>query len=206
MKKLAAIAAFIIVSALCTIPAAAQLRWSGVVGVSGNSLMFKQDLVSTSSTIGYMAGINGEMMFPGIGFGLDLGLRYNQQGGKVNLGERLVWSSEGYGNEHIYIHSINIPVHLRFKYTRLNGLEDIIAPFVFGGPEFNIQVAHGKCDAIKFSGGDLGLTVGGGAEIKKNWQIYGGYTWGMTYALRTKLLDNFSARSRQWYVRVAYFF
>lgn len=205
MKKFVSLA-LIAFALLFSVSASAQFRWSAVAGVTGNSLHFKQDLVNTSSTIGYLAGINGEMMFPGIGLGLDLGLRYNQQGGKVNLGERLIWSSQGYGNEQVYIHSVNIPVHLRFKYTRLNGLEDLIAPFVFGGPEFNIQVAHGHCDAFKYSGGDLSLTVGGGAEIKKVWQIYGGYTWGMTYALRTQLLDNFSARNKQWYIRLAYFF
>ena len=93
-----------------------------------------------------------------------------------------------------------------FKFTRLNGLEDKIAPVIYGGPEFNIQVAHGRCKAFDYSGGDFGLTVGGGAELWKRWQITGGYTWGMTYVLKTKLLDNFSARSRQWFVRCAYFF
>lgn len=189
-----------------SVPAAAQLRWAATAGFTGNSLSFKQDLVGTSSTIGYGAGVIGELIFPGIGFGLDLGLMYNQQGGKVNLGERKIWASEGYGNEQVYLHSINIPFHLRFKFTRLNGLEDIVAPIVYGGPDFNIQVAHGNCKAFKYSGGDFGLTVGGGAELYKRWQVTGGYTWGMTYALKTKLLDNYSARSRQWWVRVAYFF
>lgn len=192
--------------AIAVMPAAAQMRWAGVAGVNGNNMVFKQDLVTVAGTTGFSAGILGEMIFPGIGFGLDLGLQYNMQGAKVNLGERQVWSDAGYGNENISIHAINIPIHLRFKYTRLNGLEDKIAPFVFGGPEFNIQAGHSKCDAMKFSGGDLSLTVGGGAELFKRWQVYGGYTWGMTYTMKTKLLDDFSARSRQWYLRVAYFF
>lgn len=198
--------AAVILLAVAATASMAQFRWAGTAGVTVNDLKFKQDLVSVSSTVGYQAGVMGEMMFPGIGFGIDFGLIYNQQGAKVNLGERLVWSSQGYGNEQIYIHSIMIPLHLRFKYTRLNGLEDKIAPFVFGGPEFDIQVAHGKCKAMKYSGGDLGLTCGIGAEIFKRWQVSGSYTWGMTYALKTKLLDDFSARSRQWSVRVAYFF
>ena len=142
----------------------------------------------------------------GIGFGIDLGLMYNMQGAKVNLGQKKVWSSLGYGNENVTLHSLTIPFHLRFKWTRLNGLEDIIAPLIYGGPEFNIQVAHGKCKAFKYSGGDLSLTVGGGVELKKKWQITGGYSWGMTYALKTKLLDNYSAQSRQWHIRLAYFF
>lgn len=186
--------------------AGAQMRWAPVVGINGNNLVFKQDLVSVSPTIGYQAGVMGEMIFPGIGIGIDIGLLYNQAGAEVDLGQKLVWSSDGYGKERVYLHNLNIPVHLRFKYTRLNGLEDKIAPIIYGGPEFNIQVAHGKCKAFKYSGGDFGLTVAGGAELFKRWQLTGGYTWGMTYVLKTRKLDNFSARSRQWFVRCAYFF
>lgn len=186
--------------------AGAQMRWAPVVGINGNNLVFKQDLVSVSPTIGYQAGVMGEMIFPGIGIGIDIGMLYNQAGAEVDLGQKLVWSSDGYGKERVYLHNLNIPVHLRFKYTRLNGLEDKIAPIIYGGPEFNIQVAHGKCKAFKYSGGDFGLTVAGGAELFKRWQLTGGYTWGMTYVLKTRKLDNFSARSRQWFVRCAYFF
>lgn len=204
MKKLIC---YIILTAFAAVTASAQFRYAPVAGVNVNSLVFKQDLVNVSQQVGYTAGIQGELMFPGIGFGIDLGLMYNQQGAKVNLGQKEVWSSLGYGDEHIYIHSIMIPVHLRFKYTRLNGLEEKIAPLVFGGPDFNIQVGHGGAHgAMEYSGGDLGLTAGAGAEIFRRWQVTASYTWGMTYALRTRLLDDFSARSRQWMVRVAYFF
>lgn len=184
----------------------AQFRWGAEASYQNDNLLFKQELITIKPVSAYSAGVVGEMMFPGIGFGLSFGLQYNQQGAMVNLGEREIWKSQGYGNEHIYLHSIRIPVHLRFKYTRLNGIEDKIAPLIYVGPDFNIQAAHGHCDAFKYSGGDLGLTVGGGAELYKRWQVTGGYSWGMTYALKTKLLDDFSARSRQWHVRVAYFF
>lgn len=184
----------------------AKMRWGATAGPNVSTLHFKQDLVPISNVIGYMGGITGEAIFPGIGIGVDIGLLYNQQGALVDLGSREIWSSLGYGNEHVYIHNINIPVHLRWKYTRLNGLEDKIAPIVFGGPEFDIQVAHGKCDAFEYSGGDLGLTVGLGAELWKDWQLTASYTWGMTYALKTKLLDQFSAQSRQWMVKLTYFF
>lgn len=205
IKKILA-AVFIGLLAFSTFDVSAKMRWGATAGLSVNKLKFKQDLVPVSNVVGYSAGVVGETIFPGIGIGVDLGLLYNQQGALVDLGSRKVWSSLGYGNEHVYIHNINIPVHLRLKYTRLNGLEDKIAPIVYGGPEFDIQIAHGKCDAFKYSGGDLGLTVGIGAELYRRWQVTAGYTWGMTYALKTKLLDEFSAQSRQWNVRVVYFF
>ena len=203
MKKSIAVLALCLATAISSF---AQFRWGATAGYNGNNLTFKQDIVSVSSTSGFTAGGIGELMFPGIGFGIDLGLMYNMQGAKVNLGQKKVWSSLGYGNENVTLHSLTIPFHLRFKWTRLNGLEDIIAPLIYGGPECNIQGAHGKGKAFKYSGGDLSLTVGGGVELKKKWQITGGYSWGMTYALKTKLLDNYSAQSRQWHIRLAYFF
>lgn len=197
----------ILIVACCAATAAdAQFRYGPMVGVTLDNLVFKQDLVGVGQQPGATAGLQSELMFPGIGLGVDLGFLYNMQGAKVNLGDKPVWSTLGYGDEHVYLHAIQIPFHLRFKYTRLNGFEDKLAPFVFGGPEFNIQVAHTNASAFKCSGGDLGLTAGVGAEIYRHWQVSASYTWGMTYALKTRLLDDFSARSRQWALRVTYFF
>lgn len=206
MKKLIAI--IIVISSLMgiSVKSNAQFRYGPVVGVTLNDFIFKQDIVSVSKQVGGMAGIQAEMMFPGIGIGIDLGLLYNQQSAKVNLGQKPIWSWDGWGNEHVMLHNILIPLHLRFKYTRLGGLEEKIAPIVFGGPEFDIQVGHSNAGAFKCSGGDLGLVAGVGAELYKNWQVTASYTWGMTYICRTKLLDDYSARSRQWTLKVAYLF
>ena len=122
----------------------------------------------------------------------------------MNLGEKLVWASQGYGKERSYLHYIEIPIHLRFKYTRLNGMEDYVAPFVFGGPSFSILAAHSNVKALKYAGGEMGLTVGLGVEIFKNWQVQASRTWGMVYAVKTKLLDDFSAKNRTWDIRVVY--
>lgn len=202
------IAAIIIAAVLCGFShsANAQFRYGPIAGPNLSNLVFKQDLVSVSQTVGATAGIQGELMFPGIGFGIDIGLLYNQLGAKVNLGEREVWSSLGYGDERVWLHYIQIPLHLRFKYTRLDGLEEKIAPLIFGGPDFTILAAHGGCDAFEYAGGELGVTAGGGVELWRNWHVTLSYTWGMTYALKTKLLDDFSARNRHWTVRVAYLF
>ena len=213
MKRIAAplIALFIILSA--AMPAAAQFRYAPIVGVTVNDLKFKQKLFPVDKTVGFEAGIMGELMFPGIGFGMDFGLLYDMMGAKTDLGSREVWASQGFGNQNQMLHAIQIPVHIRFKWTRMNGLEDYIAPFVYGGPDFDILVGHSKFkgdegagDPYKFTGGDLGLTAGGGAELFKRWQVSVQYTWGMTYLLKTRKLDNLSAQNRQWAVRVAYFF
>ena len=99
-----------------------------------------------------------------------------------------------------------IPLHVRFKWTRLGGLEEKIAPLVYFGPEFSILAGHSKCDAMDFAGGTLALDMGGGVEIMRRWQLTAGYNMGMTYVVKAKVLTNYSARNRYWYVRGTYYF
>lgn len=196
----------ILLIALTATAAHAQFRYGPAVGATITNLTFKQDIVDVNRVAGGTAGIQAEMMFPGIGFGIDLGLLYDMGGAKVNLGEKKIWAVDGYGNERLTLHYIQIPVHLRFKWTRMGGLEDIVAPFVFGGPEFNILAGHSKCDAMDYAGGTLSLSAGLGFEFRKHWQISGCYGWGMTYAMKGRLLDNWSARQNGWTVRLTYLF
>lgn len=203
MKRIITLALIAIATAASL---SAQFRYGVIGGPNYSSLEFKQDLVSVSDVVGGTVGLQGELMFPGIGFGIDLGVIYNNLGGKVNLGEKKIWNSQGYGDERIMLHYIQIPFHLRFKYTRLNGFEEKLAPLVFGGPDFMLLAGHSSCKAMKYAGGYLGLTAGGGVEIFRRWQVTCSYTWGMTYAMKTRLLDDFSAKNSHWTVRVAYFF
>lgn len=193
-------------AALSGFRASAQFRYGPMVGFTVTDLKFKQDLISVDKSVGFSAGVATELMFPGIGFGVDAGLFYEQRGATLNLGQREVWASQGYGRERSYLHYLEIPLHLRFKWTRMNGLEDYIAPFVFGGPSFSILMGHSSVKALEYAGGDVGMTVGGGLELFRNWQVQCSYTWGIVYAEKTKLLDDFSAKNRTLNVRVVYLF
>ncbi len=205
MKKI--ISAIIILCALfASSTASAQLRYGVTAGASINDLKFNQDLIGVDSEIGYSAGVFSELMFPGVGFGLDFGLMYTQRGATLHLGDKYVWASDGYENERAYLHYIEIPVNLRFKFHRLNGIEDYCAPFIFGGPSFTLLAGHGDIDALEYAGGEVGIQAGVGVELFKNWQISASHNWGTTYSLKTKKLDDFSARNRSWNFRVAYLF
>lgn len=205
MKKI--ITCLVIVAAIIGSGCAhAQFRYGPVAGVDFTNLKFRQDLITVDKSTGFSAGVLGEMMFPGIGFGLDMGLMYVQRGATLHLGEKKVWSYDGYGTERSYLHYLDIPFNLRFKYTRLNGIEDYVTPFVFGGPSLSLLFAHSSIHALEYAGGEFGLSVGGGVEIMKHWQASVSYTWGMSYALKTRLLDDFSAKNRTLNVRVAYLF
>lgn len=211
MNRYLRMAMMAVVMAGVVLSARAEFRYGPMLGVNFTHFKFKQDLVGLKSQTGATAGLQAEMMFGGLGFGVDLGLLYHMNGGQVNLADRPVWSVPGFGNERVLIHNLQIPVHVRFKWSRLNGLEDYVMPFVYAGPDFNIQLGHSRIrregmKAFKYSGGDVGISVGAGVELMRHLQIWGGYTWGMTYVLKTTVLDDFSTRCSGWQVRAAYLF
>ena len=186
--------------------ASAEFRWGPTAGLNISTYNFRQDLFTINHSPGFDVGVMGELMIPGIGFGVDIGLNYSMYGAKLHLGEKEVWASDGYGVEQSYLHSIHVPISLKFKYTQLNGIERYVAPFAYAGPVFSIIAGHNKLEALEYSGGSVMLQCGLGAELFENFQISGGYYWGMTYELRTVKLDNFSAKPQGWTVKLTYLF
>ncbi|MBP5315529.1 MAG: PorT family protein [Muribaculaceae bacterium] len=206
MRKKYIIALLALSALVAAIPSSAQTRRGFEAAFNYTSLSMKQDLITVDYVPGVKAGFMIETIFPGVGFGLNTGIYYSLRGAKLHLGEKTVWAADGYGDERAYLHYIEIPFHLRFKWTRMNGLEDYVAPFAYGGPTLGLMVAHNKCDALQYAFGEVGMTAGIGFEICRRWQLAGSYTWGLTYALKTAKLDNFSGRNRQLSVGLTYFF
>lgn len=184
----------------------AEMRYGASAGANISTLKFKQDLFPVKTIVGPQVGVNGELMFPGLGFGLEIGAYYSMLGAKCDLGSKHIWAVDGYGNENLTLHTLEIPFNLKFKWTRMNGLEDYVAPFVFGGPIFDFNIAHSSCKAMEYPFGSIALRAGLGFELYKKWQVSGSYTWGMTYTIKAVKLPDMSARNRFWSVRVAYFF
>lgn len=199
--------AIVIALTILAVPqAAAQFRYGPTVGANHTSLKFNQDLLTPEAAYGYQAGIQCEMMFPGIGFGIDFGLQYTQRGSTLNLGDFTVWATEGNKNGRTYMHYIDIPIDIRFKWTRMNGFEDYLAPYVFGGPIISFLAADNNVEALEYPLGTIALQCGLGFQIKGHWQIQASHQWGMTYAVRTRLLDDYSARTRTWTLQLTYLF
>lgn len=203
MKKSVLVLLLLVVTSLT---GAAQFRWGATAGFNWQKYHFKQDLMEVNPNAGFSAGILGELMFPGIGFGMDFGLLYEQHGSSLHFEQKPIWASDGFGEMRSQIHLIQLPVNLRFKYTRLNGLENTVAPFIFAGPVFNIQVGHNSCPPLEYAGGSVGLQVQGGAELFKCLQVSAGYYWDLTYETRTRKLENFSARPQGLQIKVSYLF
>lgn len=204
MKRL-----YIIIIALAAIAAAASAqsaRWGVLVGGAYSNLHFNQDIIAVSGTGGVTAGVKGEFNIAGIGFGLEGGILYDLRGANVDLSGHEVWTSQGYGKEHLYLHTVNIPIHLRYMYQRLNGLEHKVAPFVFAGPQFCINVGNNLKEVFETPGLTFSVQFGTGARLYDHWQVAFIYDWGISYATRTKLLDDYSAKNRAWKLQLTYFF
>lgn len=189
-----------------SLPAFSQVRWGATAGVMLDNLHFKQKIVDVKSVPGASAGVLGEIIFPGVGFGMDFGAQYELRGASVHLGDKPMWQSKGYGDTRFYMHYLDIPIHLRFKYTRLGGLEDTFAPFVYAGPAIGLQLGHSNIKAFDFPFGEVGLDMGLGAELNKRWQVSASFNLGMTYATKAKLLTDYSAQNRGLKLSVVYFF
>ncbi len=197
---------FLILTLAAVIPASAEFRWGPMAGANFSTFHWKQKLLTTNGRTGFQAGLAAELMIPGIGFGIDLGLRYAMNGAHENFGDFKVWNSDGIKNQNVWVHSLQLPVNLKFKWTRMNGFEQILAPFVFGGPVFNFNVATNKQPALEHPAGTVAMQCGAGVELFEHWQISGGYSWGISYQVRTIKLDNYSAQPRGGFVNVAYLF
>lgn len=206
MKKIFTVIALLVALIGASFSSSAQFRYGPMVGLDITTLKFKQKLVTVDQSVGYNAGVQCELMFPGIGLGLNFGLQYQQRGATIHFGEKEIWASQGVGTMRSYLHYAAIPFNLRFKWTRMHGLEDYIAPYVFGGPVFEFLLAHNKVSPFKYTGAEIGLQCGLGFELYKKWQVEAGYIWGMSRACETKLLEDLTVANRGWSVRVAYLF
>lgn len=193
----------IMLIAITTFGASAEFRWGPTAGINISELYWKQKLVKTDLLTGPNVGVMGEIMIPGIGFGIDVALKYSMHGANVNFGDQYIWSSQGFGKEKVWFHTLQIPLNVRFKWTRMNGFEHYAAPFVYGGPVFNFNLSTTKLPIIEHPAGSVALQCGIGGEFFERYQLSAGYYWGVSYDIRTTQLDNFSARARGWQINVA---
>jgi len=200
---------FIIATMLaCAIAASAQTssRWGITAGANINEVHFKQqDIVSTSRMWGPQLGVTGEMNFSGIGFGAEASLIYTLKQGKVNYGERTMWKAVGAGRETVAMHYIDVPLHLKFKYNRLNGLESTIMPMLFVGPQFSFLPYASHKELNSYPPVNVYLDMGAGIELMEHLQIRVGYNFSIGQSFHTKLLDENVAKNRTWYINATWF-
>ena len=204
MKKITLLITALILTTAATAQTAS--RWGITAGANYNELHFKQtDIVPCKKMFGPQLGVTGEMNFSGIGFGVDGSLLYTLKQGKVNYGDRTIWSSLGYGNETVSMHYLDVPLHLKFKYNRLGGAESTIMPLVYVGPQFSFLVHGNHGDLNKYPPVNVYLDMGAGIELMERLQIRAGYNFSIGQTLHTRLLDDNVAKNRTWYCNLTWF-
>jgi len=195
---------------LCAVSSFAQpeRRWGVTLGGNYNEIHFKQtDIFDSDPMFGGSVGVTGDMMIPGVGFGIDASILYTLRQGRLHLGDKTAWSSQGLGNEVARQHYIDIPLNLKFRYSRLNGLENTLMPFVYAGPTFSFLVGHNDVGgALKYTTLSVLLHAGIGVELFNKVQLSGGYSFSIGNNLGTKILDEHVAKHRTWFVQATYFF
>jgi hypothetical protein len=205
MKK---IILFITTLLIATAAASGQTtsRWGITAGATINEVHFKQhDIVPSKRAVGPQLGVTGEMNFSGIGFGVEGSLLYTLKQGKVNYGERTIWESQGFGDEMVSMHYLDVPLHLKFKYNRLGGAESTIMPMVFVGPQFSFLMHGNHGNINKYSPVSVYLDMGLGCELMERVQLRGGYNFSIGQSFHTKMLDENVAKNRTWYFNVTWF-
>ena len=181
-------------------------RWGITAGMNINEVHFKQsDIVPSKRAWGPQLGVTGEMNFSGIGFGVEGSALYSLKQGKVNYGDRTVWSSVGAGNEMISMHYLDVPLHLKFKYHRLGGLETSFMPFAFVGPQFSFLLGGNHRELNAYTRVNVYLDMGAGCELFERLQLRAGYNFSVGQSFHTKLLDDNVAKNRTWYFNVTWF-
>ncbi len=191
-----------------TMQAQPERRWGITVGGNYNEIHFKQtDIFESDRMFAPSVGLTGDLMIPGVGFGVDASILYTMRQGRLHLGDRRVWESQGLGNEVARQHYIDVPINLKFRYSRLGGLESTLMPFIYAGPTFSFLAGHNKVgDALKYTSVSVLLHAGIGVELFNKVQVSGGYSFSVGQNLGTKLLDDHVAKYRTWFVQATYFF
>ena len=205
MKRITLLIAVALLAAAAT-TAQTTSRWGITAGANYNNLHFKQsDIVPTSRMWGPQLGVTGEMNFSGIGFGVEGSALYTLKQGKVDYGSRTVWSSVGAGNETVSMHYLDVPLHLKFKWHRLGGLETSFMPLLYVGPQFSFLLHGNHSELNSYPPVNVYLDMGLGGEFFERWQLRAGYNFSIGQTLHTKLLDENVAKNRTWYVNLTYF-
>lgn len=196
-----------LVAALVAMAACAESRWGVTAGANYNDMHFKQsDIFESGHMVGGEVGVMGELIAPGIGFGIDGAVLYSMRGGKLHLGDKRAWAAQGVGTENAILHYIDVPIALKLKYHNLGGFENTLMPIIFAGPTISFLAGHSNCaDQLSYKTVSASLNMGLGVEIKNRVQVKAGYQFGLGESVRTKLLDEHIAKNRTWFLTATYF-
>jgi len=181
--------------------AQAQLRFGIRGGLAINKLSFNRDVLDSDNRTGFTGGVMVDFGLPIVGLGIDGAVMYTHRSNKVNT-----------ENQTFKRDYIEVPIHLRYQFT-IVGLNSIIAPYAFAGPNFAFlcheDVPSNYDNSSVYTSIDLGI----GVELLKHLQVSAAYSIGLNKAMEEVGIDKsysqgekVSGRDHCWTLTAAYLF
>lgn len=186
------------------VPAVAHagLRVGPRVGIEVNKLHFNSDLFDASNRVGFVGGLQADLMFGPVG--LDASVLYVRRSQDFQYENHTTDIAKDY---------ISVPVNLKAKFS-LPFIGKVIAPYIFTGPDFAFLTSRRAIDeAWSNKKVDVAWNFGFGFELIKHLQIGASYGLGMTKLSHTLGFTNepdygkdIWGRNNQWTVTAAWLF
>lgn len=184
------VVALIVAFSTITTTGYAQIRLGlrGEVGL--NKASFSKDAIEVENLNSFKLGPTVEVMFPGMSFGIEASVLYNND--RMNVA--YLTPSEGSNRQEIEVtnHYIDIPLNLKYKL----GLIEPLKIYAAAGPYARIHVSgddikfSAVTDDIKAKAFEAGVNIGLGVEIFKRIAV------GVNYGIQ--LTDDYSTDQPNW--------
>jgi len=207
-KKITMIALVILCMSAFSIQAGIRIGVKAGINLANPAL--NSDAFQTENFTGYQVGpileISGLPLLD-----VDAALLYSRQGIIINGVTSLVSSSSSKVNYEEKVHTLDIPVNLKFKFS----LADQAGVYLSAGPYVSFKLdSQVTLDQIKQDQENknfgVGLNFGAGVMLLKHLQVGVNYQMGLNddynnFSLLTDLKDT-QAKTRIWSITAAYFF
>lgn len=187
------------------------LRFGVKAGANFNRLSLNSEIVNDfknkANSTGWEAGVMMEGNVPLIGLGFDLSLMY----ARMNNNGQIV---DKYGNEFEGGKNfLMIPLNVKYKIT-LPVVGKLIAPYVFTGPNFNLNLGKKTFSDFKNKTCQVAWNLGLGVELLQHLQVGASYNFGLgkignsiiNSTLGTNQNMEYTVKNNYWMVTAAYLF
>lgn len=186
VKAIVVRAALAVMILMVAAPASAQVHLGFKGGLKLEQGRLGGDIIDSDNRIGRSAGLVLDVNLPLTGLGVETGAMLTKR---------------SYGDSHHKQHSIDIPVHARYRLS-LPVLEKIVAPYAFTGPEVSVRLnmaAWGDSgNTLVENKTSLSWNVGAGVDLIKHVRVAAAYN--ISFSKEKEYREN------SWSISAAYMF
>lgn len=180
-------------------------------GMNVNKLSFNQDMLKSSNSVGWTAGVMADIHIPLLGFGADVSAMYARMNNSTDITNTQT-NASGNG-EDFGKNFIEIPVNIKYTFT-LPVVGNAMKPYIFTGPNFAFKLDKNTIDAMKSKTFQLAWNVGIGFEFFNHLQVGASYGFGCNNVVdfTNKIADtsvntvDSKVKNNYWTVTAAYVF